>query len=349
MTFLKNDDPQQYLFIPNVFDNIGASFKDDMANIEYSIFTLSKKKDVRHLEYNNGGVKISIVPNSCGLPTIFDKDILIYCTVLLMTEINAGRTPPRTFRVSCHNLLKSTHRSINGDGYKLLKKALDRLAGVLIKTSRYEQIHVFDILESYDIIESHKVKNRMVRLEITLSEWLYNSILRKEVLTISRDYFLLGKPIERRLYEIARKHCGNSEKWNIGLEKLMAKVGSIGTLRLFRSRLKTIIKDNNLPNYSLSLNEKDIVTFISQKQPSAMDKLPLSIQDGNQKIINCIRFTTFEKARNLTYQSRTGWDFNAIIEQFCDFVRSKKEAGEAIETYNGAFLGFVKNKIKNPA
>jgi len=28
---------------------------------------------------------------------------------------------------------------------------------------------------------------------------------------ISNDYFRLRRPLERRLYEIARKHCGNWE------------------------------------------------------------------------------------------------------------------------------------------
>ena len=60
----------------------------------------------------------------------------------------------------------------------------------------------------------------MEAVEVTLSEWLYNAVLGKEVLTISRDYFRLRKPIERRLYELARKHCGNQEKWTVGLKIL---------------------------------------------------------------------------------------------------------------------------------
>ena len=351
MTLLKDHHPQQDLFIPDVFDNIGAPFKDDMASMEHPIFTLSKKKDMRHLEYQNGDTTISIVPSGYGLPTIFDKDILLYCMSLLMTEINAGRTPPKTLRISCRDLLVTTNRRTDGDDYIRLKQALDRLTGVLIKTNiktnKREQTSAFGVFDSYDVIESSKIKNRMIRLEITFSDWFYNSIVGKEVLTISRDYFLLGKPMERRLYEIARKHCGKSPKWDIGLEKLMEKVGSTGTLRLFRSRLKTIIEDDHLPSYSLSLNEKDIVSFTQKKQRDVMEEMPLFVQDGNHQIIKQIRITTLEKARNMTHKSGTGWDFNVIIEQFCDFVRSKTAAGETIETVNGAFLGFVKHKVKS--
>jgi plasmid replication initiation protein len=66
----------------------------------------------------------------------------------------------------------------------------------------------------------------MVELEITLSEWLYNSVIGEEVLSINHDYFRLRKPIERRIYEIARKHCGKQKRWHIGIENLHKKVGS---------------------------------------------------------------------------------------------------------------------------
>lgn len=33
-----------------------------------------------------------------------------------------------------------------------------------------------------------------------------------EILTISRDYFRLRKPLESRLYELARKCCGQNAK-----------------------------------------------------------------------------------------------------------------------------------------
>jgi hypothetical protein len=42
-------------------------------------------------------------------------------------------------------------------------------------------------------------------------------------LTLNRDYFRLRKPIERRIYEIARKHCGRKKEWSIGLALLHKK------------------------------------------------------------------------------------------------------------------------------
>ena len=49
---------------------------------------------------------------------------------------------------------------------------------------------------------------RLRYLEVTLCEWLFRAIESAEVLPISRDYFRLRRPLDRRLYELARKHCG---------------------------------------------------------------------------------------------------------------------------------------------
>ena len=58
-----------------------------------------------------------------------------------------------------------------------------------------------------------------------LSDWVFNAIRAREILTLHRDYFRLRKPIERRVYEIARKHCGQQDEWKIGLVTLLKKIG----------------------------------------------------------------------------------------------------------------------------
>ena len=345
MALLKDKHPQRDLFISDIFDNIGATFKDDMASMEHPIFTLSKKTDMRRLEYKYNDVSVSIIPSMLGLPNIFDKDILLYCISLLMTEVNAGRTPPRTLRISCHDLLVSTNRRTDGHAYTRLKDALDRLTGVLIKTNiktnKREQTSAFGILESYDVVESNKVKNRMIRLEITLSEWLYNSVIGKEVLSISRDYFRLGKPIERRLYEIVRKHCGRSAQWEIGLEKLMIKVGSTGTLRLFRSRIKEMAVDNHLPDYRFALEPNDKVVFWQKHENKYSEKNALPAR--HKFDVFDIRADTFNKAKKLVAEAGTGWDFNAILDQWVIYTEKTTPA----KNKNAAFIGFVKKKIQS--
>jgi plasmid replication initiation protein len=57
----------------------------------------------------------------------------------------------------------------------------------------------------------------MVQVTVTLSDWLFRAVLAKSVLTLSRDYFRLRKPLERRIYELARKHCGRQPEWRVSV------------------------------------------------------------------------------------------------------------------------------------
>lgn len=344
MMLLPEKHPQRDFFIADVFDNL--PFKDDMASMEHPFFVLSKNKDMRCLEYRNGDATLWIKPGLDGLPTIFDKDILLYCASQLMQEVNAGRLPPRTLRISCHDLLVATNRPLGGEAYRLLKQALDRLRGVTIKTNiktnRREQTSAFGMIDSYDVIESHKVKNRMIRLEITLSEWFYNSIVGREVLTINRDYFRLGRPLERRLYEIARKHCGNTPQWQIGLVRLMEKTGSTSTLRKFRYFIHQIAADDHLPDYQIALDAEDVVTFTRKAEiketPTNQAMLPFTE-------LPPITPKTLEMGRKMVQEAGTGWDFYFLHSEFTESLAK----GYRPDNVNGAFLNFLKKKIQQPA
>ena len=95
---------------------------------------------------------------------------------------------------------------------------------------------------------------------MTLSDWMYNAVLGREVLTLHRDYFRLRKPLERRVYEIARKHCGQQKAWSIDLALLQKKCGSNSPLRVFRRMLRHLVRHDHLPDYSIVL-EGDRVAF----------------------------------------------------------------------------------------
>ena len=99
----------------------------------------------------------------------------------------------------------------------------------------------------------------MIHVTVTLSDWMYRSVVSKSVLTLHRDYFRLRKPLERRVYEIARKHCGRQAEWRIGLETLVKKSGSTSPRRVFRKMIRDIAAEDLLPDYTLSLGEGDVV------------------------------------------------------------------------------------------
>jgi plasmid replication initiation protein len=339
--------PNADFFIADIFD--GLPVKDDMASMEFPMYSLSKVKDVRVIQYERAGVKVSISPSvEHGLPTIFDKDILLYLGSLLMSELkkremSGNGLPPKTLRVSIHDLLVTINRSIGGESYDLLEKTLKRLHGVSINTNiqtgKIEQKEGFHLLEHYKFIESHYVKDRRVALEVTVSDWLYNAIIGKEVLTISRDYFRLGKSLERRLYEIVRKHCGSQSEWNVSTQTLYEKSGSTGTLRKFRFYIKEIAQDNHLPDYTLEFSEDaDTVLFRNRNVDVQV------IEGTTLQNLPTISPYTIKKGAVLVEKAGTGWSYQEIRSQFMQSLLNGFQPNKV----DGAFLNFVKKKIKHP-
>ncbi len=146
---------------------------------------------------------------------------------------------------------------------------MERLQGTQITTNivtNSERVKQgFGLIDSWEVVEKSEDDKRMIAVEITLSKWLYNAINGKEVLTINRDYFRLRKGLERRLYELARKHCGRQTSWKVSLEILYKKSGSGGVLKEFRRKVKSISQSNHLPDYSLFyLADQDCVMFYNR-------------------------------------------------------------------------------------
>ena len=82
------------------------------------------------------------------------------------------------------------------------------------------------------------------------------------MLTLHRDYFRLRKPIERRVYELARKHCGQQDEWRVKLGTLLKKSGSQSPEKRFRQMIRHLVDHDHLPDYSVSFDsEADMVTF----------------------------------------------------------------------------------------
>jgi len=112
----------------------------------------------------------------------------------------------------------------------------------------------------------------MLAIELRLSDWLYNAIIGREVLTLSRDYFRLSRGLERRLYELARKHCGHQAKWLIGLDLLHKKSGSNSPLKRFRLEVKKIARADTLPDYRVRYDETADQVMFYTKDATALAK-----------------------------------------------------------------------------
>jgi len=255
--------PNRDFFIADILD---WALKGDHASMEHPFFSLSKTPDRAERRYERNGNTIIIKPGSDGRATIWDKDILIFCVSQLVEAINQGRPVSRNVRLRAYDILVTTNRHTGGDHYKRLRQALSRLAGTRIETNiatNGQRIRKgFGLIDNWEIVERTPDGGEMVAVDITLNQWLFNAVLGREVLTLSRDYFRLDGGLERRLYELARKHCGNQSQWTISLSLLHLKSGSTASLKKFRQLVKIATASNQLPDYGAFYDaENDRVMF----------------------------------------------------------------------------------------
>jgi len=270
---VKNLLPERYpnkdFFIADILD---AAPKSDIGSMEHPIFSLSKKPDHTIRQYQHGDISVEIQPSVRGNANIWDKDVLIYCCSQLREGLNRGKEPSPVVQIRAHDLFVSTNKKIIGGGdYKQLIDSLERLAGTRIKTNistgGKTETYNFGLIVQYKVLEEAQAgKDRMASIAIEIPSWLYRAIVSGEVLTLDRDYFRLRGGVERRLYELARKHAGSQSKWTVGIALLHKKTGSQSPLKLFRHQVSKLAQTNHLPGYRIAFDrEKDQLTFFNRK------------------------------------------------------------------------------------
>lgn len=328
---LPDRQEQGDFFVCDVFD---ASLKGDMASMAHPIFSLSTKPDhrIRRYEDESGKNYLEVKPSADGLATIHDRDILIYCISQIMSAINNGQKVSRNVRLKAYNLLRATNRTTDGRGYDGLRSALVRLQGTQIETNivtgETEQFDIFSIIDRARIIRETR-DGRMQEIEIQLSDWVFNAIQAHEVLTLHRNYFRLRKPLERRIYEIARKHCGQKSDWKIGLAALQRKCGSASTSREFKRLIQNIVKQdedhNHIPDYAVRLVD-DMVIFQNRHEQNAV-VLPVVSSD-----LLRLQPNTYAEAK----KAAPGWDIYYLEQEWREWMIEPPKNADA------AFLGFCR-------
>ena len=324
-------------FVCDIFD---AAPKGDMASMEHPIFSLSTKPDRRVRRYEHGETFVEVTPSVKGLATVHDRDVLIYCISQLIAALNEGKPVTKTVRLKAYDLLRATNRVTDGRGYDGLKAAFERLRGTTISTNivtgGHEEFDTFGIIDRARIVRETR-EGRMQEVEITLSDWVFNAIRANEVLTLHRDYFRLRKPLERRIYELARKHCGMQAEWRISVELLQKKCGSISTDKEFRRLLMTIVRHDesfdHVPDYRIRL-EGNIVVF---RRRAAM-------ADGSgakpaRFEIPMIAPETYEAAR----KAAPGYDVHFLHAEWQAWACDQ---GTTVKDPDRAFIGFCKARHK---
>ena len=201
------------------------------------------------------------------------------------------------------------------------------------KDARIEVTSGFGLIESWEILRrapgSGRGAGRMVSVAVTLSEWLFRAVQARSVLTLSRDYFRLRKPLERRIYELARKHCGHQPAWRVSVEVLHKKSGSASPRRVFRAMLREMIASDHLPGYRLEEEPGDILCVRPRRRDTAGAGGPV------------LSAATLEEAR----ARAPGWDVHGLEAEWRawweDTGRPRLRAPDR------AFLGWLTKRLRD--
>ncbi len=308
--------PQDNLFICDVQD---AVLKDLCEMMEHPFYSLSKKPETKVRKYEHNGNWLRVTPSVHGLATIYDKDILIYCISQIMTKLNRGEKVSKRVSINTHDLLVFTNRGTSGRDYMAIADALERLGGTRIstniRTGDTEKFTTFGLIDMGSIERKHGIDGRLMSMEIDLSDWIFDAIRESSVLTLHRDYFRLRKPLERRLYELARKHCGQKPQWRCSVALLHKKSGSKSPEKKFRFLVRDVAKNDHLPDYMVEfVEDRDQVLFINRNtMPMCVDHKE-SAGDGSS-IVDRLSADINESARPLV----PGWDIYHVRNVFASW------------------------------
>ena len=194
----------------------------------------------------------------------------------------------------------------------------------------------------------------------------YNPLIKKELQQLAKrftSYFLtnvanMKSSYSIRIYEISVMYLNASGKqktvFTKKIEDLKHNLDISDKYKLmhnFKARIlepsrKEINKHSDITlNYEvlkLGRTPHEIKFTVTKKKPPKEQQISF---DGNTQPPQRLTSATLEKAKKMTIEARTGWDFYVIEQQFYDFIKTKG----APDNLDGAFIGFVKKKIaKSP-
>lgn len=302
------------LFVCDITDVI---LKDDLASMEHPFYSLSKKPDRETRRYEHNGNWIEFRPSVKGLPTIYDKDLIIYGVSQLCAAIDEGQAVPEWIEIDPYAYMIFTERGTGGRDYDALADSLDRLHGTNFRTNVVADGIRMD--EWFGVIDGARIDTddktgKVQKIQIKFSEMVRRSVRSRKLLTLHPDYFRLTRPIDRRIYELARKHCGQQSTWSCYLKTLWKKSGSKSPLFEFRRMLKPTLANAAFPDYSLHLDpETDKVHFFNRNtMPLDKDIAEVRGRKDAQDILARLNPDINEKARKIA----AGWDMHFVRDSF---------------------------------
>ena len=249
---------------------IHKNYQFSLFALEYPLFSL--KLDKKTLEYkftSRSGITITIRNTNLGRATMQDADLWLYCITKMMQLIYEEKTLTRRIMFTGYDYLKKTNRKPTGTNYQQIINSLQRLSSTRLETNKtietWEVGAGLGLIDSYGYVKDKKT-GKIVRVEVVLPEWLYTEIVSKRIATINPQYLKL-KPLEKRLYQLARIHCRNSQSTEFALDYFAKKVGSTHEIKRFRFEINKLCKSQPLPDFLIHYDRtEDKVRFTLREQ-----------------------------------------------------------------------------------
>ena len=195
-----------------------------------------------------------------------------------------------------------------------LSDSIDRIDGTRFRTNILFEGTRTD--EWMGIIDGAKMQTddrtgKIKSLELKLSDMVISSVQEMDVLTLHRDYFRLSRPIERRIYEMARKAVGQDESWSFLMTTLHRKIGPPrGPCGNSARQMKPIFEGDYLPDYKVEYDEAgDLVTFVNR---NTMPRATAKAVECSALVRTRISADGMEAARD----AAPGWDVHYLAERF---------------------------------
>lgn len=274
---------------PDLFDSpLQGTVKNDRRMMVWNFFSLDTSRSrTETIRYQDGDVSIEVRAGPMGMATMADKELLIYVASLMVEKMNRGEAPGPTFTFTAHDFFRVCGTAAAGTAYERIKGALDRLQGTQVRTNIETGGEGRDEWFSWikaarlDYRKTANGRRMLKSVTVELCDWLHRAILKdNRVLTYDRKYFELT-PLERRLYEIARAHCGHQRGFRMNLEKLRLRIGVESDLRRFKYDLKKIAETGRIPEYGILLrNDPASVEVKKALERGTLKRKPKNAQVG---------------------------------------------------------------------
>lgn len=263
MYTLSNDNAEiTSHIVPEHTDTL--KMRDMQLLMEMPFFSISKSPVFESRTFDNGNVRIEVKSGELGLPTMWDKDLLIYIA-LQRNKLRTDRSHD-VYKVSfrAHDFFSSCGRSSGGRSYESLVSTLNRLSTtsitMAIATERGQiEDHAFSWIKSVRMSGRAINGNRALgEIEVEVDRRLWHAIDEDQsILARDSEYFKLTSGLARRVYELARANIGSSASWSVDLERLSKLTGySDDEKRYFKRYIVQLAAANSLPDYRINISLK---------------------------------------------------------------------------------------------